>query len=293
MDGRLTVADLKWRLLEDVGAFFCRDGSVWKDPILDVFEDLRRSDVEAVLFGGTLRSLLVARILDGTPGRPRDIDIVVAGATIAQLEERFGHILARRTRFGGLRLQNGPWQFDVWPVGETWAFKQDHGAGPAVFAALPMTTTFNLEAVAVDVWPNEGGQRALFSGNDQFFEGILTKTIELNREDNPFPELTVVRGVVLASEIGFDIGPRLANYICGIGASMDESVIESIQTSHYGHARQSSRRLHGLIRTIVRRTQEGGAANCQSPSSIDRGSTTMRRAQGGGHHPHRQATYVT
>ena len=42
----------------------------------------------------------------------------------------------------------------------------------------------------MEIWPYEGRQRALFSGNDQFFEGILSKTIELNRADNPFPQLS-------------------------------------------------------------------------------------------------------
>ena len=257
MDGNPTIADLKRKLLKEVAYLFHRNGCVWKEPILDVVQDLRQSKVPAVLFGGTLRSLLVSRIFHGTPGRPRDIDIVVSGATLSQLEERFGHILERRTRFGGLRLQHGAWQFDVWPVGETWTFKHDHGAGPAGFAALPTTTTFNLEAVAVEVWPYEGRRRALFSGNDQFFEGILAKTIELNREDNPFPELTVVRGMILASELGFKIGPRLAGYVGDIGASLDADVVEGIQASHYGHARMNSRRLHDEIMTVVRRARDG------------------------------------
>ena len=257
MDGRLTVADLKRRLLEEVGSLFRRNGSVWKEPILNVVDDLRRSKVQAVLFGGTLRSLLVSRIFQGKPGRPRDIDIVVSGATISQLEERFGDIVARRTRFGGLRLQRGVWQFDVWPVGETWAFKHDHSGGTADFAALPTTTTFNLEAVAVEAWPFAGRRRALFSGNDQFFEGILSRTIELNRADNPFPELTVVRGVILASELRFKIGPRLAGYIGEVGASMNEGVVERIQASHYGHARMDSRALCDLIAMTGQRSRHG------------------------------------
>ena len=169
MDGSLTVADLKRRLLKEVGALFHRNGTVWKEPILDVVQDLRQSQIPAVLFGGTLRSLLVSRVFQGKPGRPRDIDIVVAGTTMSQLEERFGDIVARRTRFGGLRLQRGIWQFDLWPVGETWAFKHGHVGGAADFAALPRTTTFNLEAVAVEAWPCAGRRRALFSGDDQFF----------------------------------------------------------------------------------------------------------------------------
>ena len=257
MERRLTVPDLKRTLLEETRTLLRRNGSVWKKPILDVFQDLRQSKFEAVLFGGTLRSLLVSRIYEGKPGRPRDIDVVVSGATLKQLEERFGDILTRRTRFGGLRLQSGVWQFDVWPVGETWAFKHDHRTRPADFAALPTTTTFNLEAVAVDVWSYNGRPRTIFSGNDQFFEGILARTVELNRSDNPFPELTVVRALILATELRFQIGPRLSTYIGDIGPSMSQDEVESIQTSHYGSVRVNSRVLCDLIATIGRRTKHG------------------------------------
>jgi hypothetical protein len=282
MDIEPAVADLKRKLLKEVRSLFHRNGSVWKEPILDVVQDLRKAKVPAVLFGGTLRSLLVSRISQGRLGRPRDIDIVVSGTTLSQLEERFRHILARRTRFGGLRLQHGAWQFDVWPIGETWAFKHDRRCGPAEFAELPKTTTFNLEAVAVEAWSYGGKRRALFSGDDQFFEGILAKTIELNREDNPFPELTVVRGVILASELGFDIGPRLARYIGDIGASMEEDVVEGIQVSHYGHARMNSRTLHDFIATIVRLTRDGQSG--QLPLTEE-----LRSWVDGGLHPYRQA----
>lgn len=252
MDGRITVRDLKRTLLSEVRALLRRNGSAWKEPILDVVQEFRESEMQAVLFGGTLRTLLVSRISEGRLGRPRDIDIVTSGATLSQLERRFGDILERRTRFGGLRLQYRTWQFDLWPLSETWAFKHDSKDGPANFAALPTTTPFNVEAVAVEVWPRDGGRREIFSGNDQFFKGILTRTIELNHSEIPFPELTVVRGLVMATELQFKIGPRLASYIGDIGPSMNEEVIESVQRSHYGHARMRSRRLRDLIKVTGR-----------------------------------------
>ena len=95
MDGRLTVPVLKRTLLHEVRSFFRRDGSVWKEPILHVLQDIRDSKLQAVLFGGTLRSLLVSRIYQDQPGRPRDLDIVVSGASLAQLEEQFADILTR------------------------------------------------------------------------------------------------------------------------------------------------------------------------------------------------------
>src|SRR5438128_1620618 len=101
MAASIAVSDLKRKLLEEVRILFRRNGSVWKEPILDVLEDLRQPNVRAVLFGGTLRSLLVSRVFQGRPGRPRDVDVVVSGAPLSQLEEQFRDILTRRTRFGG------------------------------------------------------------------------------------------------------------------------------------------------------------------------------------------------
>jgi hypothetical protein len=249
------IPDLKRKLLAEVRVLFRPNGSTWKSPILQVLQDLRQSDFQAVLFGGTLRSLLVSRIFEGRFGRPRDVDVVVSGAALSELEERFSGIVARRTRFGGLQLRNGCWRFDVWPLSETWAFRKDRSVSPS-FEDLPSTTTFNLEAIAVEAWSRGGRPRALFSGNDQFFEGILSKTLELNRSDSPFPELTVIRGVIMAAELRFRIGPRLAAYIGEVGPNLSEEAIAQIQANHYGHSRISSCTLKQLVEVISRRSSE-------------------------------------
>lgn len=256
MDVRLKVPDLKRKVVQEVGFLCRRNGFSWNAPVLEVLQDLRELNTQAVLFGGALRSLLVSRIYWGRPGRPRDIDLVVSGVSLSRLEEQFRKIVVRRTRFGGLRLKHGAWQFDVWPVGETWAFKRDRSNG-ASFAGLPATTAFNLEAIAVETWPRNGGSRSLFSDNDQFFDGILARTVELNRPDNPFPELTVIRALVLACELNFHIGPKLVEYIKRVGVSMSEEVVERVQVSHYGYARMQSSTLYGLIARIAERACNG------------------------------------
>ena len=101
------------------------------------------------------------------------------------------------------------------------------------------------------------GDERCFPGTTNSSRGILSRTIELNRADNPFPELTVVRGVILASELRFKIGPRLAGYISEVGASMNEGVVERIQASHYGHARMDSRALCDLIAMTGQRSRHG------------------------------------
>ena len=275
MATELTVPALKRKLLEEVRYFFRRDGSVWKQPIHEVLHHLRQSHVQAALFGGTLRSLLTSRLFGGRPGRPRDVDVVISGASLSELEDHFRHILARRTRFGGLHLKRGSWRFDVWPVEDTWAFKHDRSLGPADFATLPSTTPFNLEAIAVEAWSCNRRKREIFSGSDQFFQGILTQTIELNRRDNPFPELTVVRALIMASELHFQIGPRLAEYICAVGQSMHEDIVTSIQTSHYGQVRVDANQVLALIATVVRQTSQGKP--CRLPAIGQLGLWPWRR----------------
>jgi hypothetical protein len=252
MEANIAVPDLKRKLLAEVRTLFRPNGSVWKAPILQVLQDLKQTDVRAVLFGGTLRSLLVSRLFEGRFGRPRDIDVVVLGVSLSELERRFNGITARHTRFGGLKLQNGYWHFDIWPLEETWAFRRDKTV--ARFEDLPSTTTFNLEAIAVEVWSKDGKPRALFSGHDQFFHGILSKTLELNRTDSPFPELTVVRAVIMASELGFRIGPCLGAYIAEIAPTLDETAIEEIQAHHYGYSRMTGKTLKEIVEVISRRS---------------------------------------
>ena len=85
MEANIAVPDLKRKLLAEVRTLFRPNGSTWKAPILQVLQDLKQTDVRAVLFGGTLRSLLVSRLFEGRFGRPRDIDVVVLGAPLSEL----------------------------------------------------------------------------------------------------------------------------------------------------------------------------------------------------------------
>jgi hypothetical protein len=263
MEHEASNAELKRRLLKEVTSFFRQDGLRWKAPIVETLRELRMLDAQAVLFGGTLRSLLAPRIFNGKPGRPRDVDIVVSGVSVNLLKERFEQSLIRETRFGGLQLRRRDWQFDVWPLQQTWAFVRDSVADPS-FAALPLTTFFNLEAIAVDVWPRPGRSRQIYSGDDQFFTGILTRTLEINREENPFPELCVLRALVMSSELSLRIGPRLARYIVLHGASVTPDAFVEVQRKHYGQYRKDVQ----TLRTWVDQISEMHARDPSSPIKV-------------------------
>jgi hypothetical protein len=253
---------LKRELLSEVALLYERDRRRWKAPIVQMVRELRETGVAAVFFGGTLRSLLVSRLVKKKPGRPRDIDIVIAGATVEALKDRFRELVKRETRFGGLRLERMNWQFDVWPLDRTWAFVHNSVHTPA-FALLPQTTFFNLEAIAVDVWAERGKTRSIYSGDDQFFEGILTKTLELNRSENPFPGLCVIRSLVMAASLDYAIGPRLAAYLSENASAVSGGDFETIQREHYGRVRYDAESLRRWLDHIFE-------AHARSPSERHR-----------------------
>jgi len=247
MDRPQQISILKHALLKDVASLFRRTDVKWRVAIAMMIRELRSAAGPAVIFGGTLRSLMLGR-LAASPrfGRPRDLDIVVSGTTVDSLKAKLHEHVVRQTRFGGLQLERNNWHFDVWPLEKTWALVHDQSL-ETTFRSLPSTTFFNLEAIAVDVWADPGRGRAIYSGNDQFFDGLLDRTIEINREENPFPALCVVRSLVLASSTNFWLGPRLSRYLSMWREMIADSELEGVQQQHYGAQRISLREMRRCL----------------------------------------------
>lgn len=251
MDRQERIENLKRTLVRDVAALFQRSDIQWRAVISEMASELKEADVPAVIFGGTLRSLLLSRLNERHRfGRPRDLDIVVAGENVERIEDQLREHVVRKTRFGGLKLQRSSWHFDVWPLHKTWAIIRDESL-EANFQSLPCTTFFNLEAVAVDLWVERGRKRIVYSGDDQFFDGLIDRTIEINREENPFPALCVVRSLVFAFNTEFSVGPRLARYLAAHRDSFSDSELESIQHHHYGSLRISSAEIRKWVDHIA------------------------------------------
>jgi hypothetical protein len=250
MDRDVTIARLKLLLRRDVADLCRRHDRVWSEPIGQTLREIRKAKIRAVLFGGALRSLVLSRLRYGRLGRPRDLDIVIAGTNVGELADRFRSIVVRETRFGGLQLRRMNWHFDVWPLDRTWAFQRG-GAKEARFEALPSTTFFNLEAVAIDVWAKPGHAREIYSGDDQFFDGIISRTLEINLEENPFPSLCVVRALVMAEVTGFAIGPRLARYLVVHGTTVFDADLEETQRRHYGQIRLDVRTMRDRLSRVA------------------------------------------
>lgn len=258
------VAELKATLRREVTDFCASGRGLWRSAARETLLQLHERGWHSVLFGGTPRSLLWSRLYRGRPGRPRDIDVVVRDIDVDALRAHL-HKVVRETRFGGLKVERGAWHFDVWPLHATWMFSVDHTLD-ASFEMLPYTTAFNLEAIAVEVWPEKKGlPRVVFSGDDQFFEGIADRLLELNREQNPFPELTVVRALLLAQALEFDVGTRLASFIAKIGPKISSSDLTLLQVKHYGGVRQEADVLQQLVEHVDGSLQRDPAARVRIP----------------------------
>ncbi len=249
MDESQQIELLKKLLRSEVASFCRHDKTRWKNSISATIGEIRERHWNAVFFGGTLRSLLLSRLSNNLPGRPRDIDIVMNGANLEDLRDSFKPYIARQTRFGGLKLKRVNWQFDVWPLEETYAFKEN-GIRSPTFEDLPTTTFFNVESIAMEVWPKRGCPRKIFSSDDQFFRGVINRTIEINREQNPFPELCVVRAIVMAANLKWKIGPRLLLYLAEHGHTMTTATFEGIQVKHYGRVQWDGFLFEKAIREV-------------------------------------------
>jgi len=209
-------------------------------PLLNILKRVIDQRFSAVLFGGTLRDMAVY----GPARDPRDVDIVVDGASIETLATLFADVLVRKTRFGGLHLNSSGWMIDIWPLNQTWAVLERR-AGEADFEALTRTTFLNVEAIAVEL---KMGRRKVYSSG--FFEAVGNRVLDINLEENPFPALASIRTLVTAAKFQYSISKRLARYVVYHTNKTPLEQMVSIQLSHYGIARLNEDRINQWTDTL-------------------------------------------
>lgn len=199
--------------------------------------------LDACIFGGAIRDIVVR----GPSTRTRDIDIVVADVETERLEKLFGDDVVRRTRFGGLNICVEGWDFDIWPLHQTWAFK-DFPLRGRQFRDLPKTTFLTVESIVMPLSAANGLPRRIYHSG--FFESISKRVVELNLADNPYPALCVVRAFVAARRLRFGIGPKLAKYIAETSETIQPGDMRRAQLRHYRQLLFSTAELQSLIRLI-------------------------------------------
>lgn len=227
-----------------------------KAPLISALGRIRDRKMTAFVFGGALRDLMV----QGSNAEPRDIDVVVDCSSIEELERLFSDYLVRRTRFGGLHLNVRGWAVDIWPLAQTWALREGL-VTDRDFHALCKTTFLNVEAVTAEILPKRRANTRLYSHG--FFEAVGSRTLDINLEENPFPELCAVRSLVTASSLQFSLSKRLAKYVLHYlqRTSFEELIL--IQLSHYGFVRCNLENLRSWSDSI--KAQIGNSDRIESP----------------------------
>ncbi|RKH65082.1 hypothetical protein [Corallococcus aberystwythensis] len=223
--------------------FVTRTPLPWHGAVRTLLDVFREHDWQVFLFGGTLRDLLAV----SATAAPRDVDLVVAGATGDALREAFSRELVRVNRFGGLRLQVQKLPVDIWTLESTWAFQQRLVPG-GDFAHLPQTTFLNVEAVAAELDTRKGRARQVYG--ETFFRAVREQVLEINLEENPYAGLCVVRSLLTARKLHYALGPRLARYIAHHGSRIDTEELEAVQLSHYGRVHLDRDHLMRLTRIV-------------------------------------------
>lgn len=231
-------------------------------PVRCMLNELQRREIQAVVFGGTLRTLLLNFSSNRSSPRrkPRDIDIVISHDSIDVLLEIIGETACyRRNRFGGIHAKIANYKFDFWTLESTRAFQEDNDI-ERTFSRLPATTFFNIEAIAMDLWNGDGQEVRTYDGDGQFLKGMQDRLIEINRESNPFPALCIVRAFVFARKLKFAFGKKLAKYIVDHGTKLDCKELSHATISHYGKevidAKKIKEAIHKLECDLSKNYQE-------------------------------------
>jgi hypothetical protein len=174
-------------------------------------------------------------IRDFALGRARvfssDIDLV-SDADDAQILDAIRVFSPSRNKFGGFRFRSGKWRFDIWPLSQTWAFKEGHVVGKSLDDLLA-TTFFNVDAAIFHL--NSGTAKASI----QFAAGIERRTLDVNLEENPSPDSMARRAIRMAMEYDLALSARLVEYIVAkmssrppwIGEMLWERLLEHSQVT--------------------------------------------------------------
>ncbi len=230
-----------------------------QDVLIDIGRRLNRPPWVPYLVGGTLRDLLVSSG-SSMDFQPRDIDIIVDGASREQLQEVLEGALTfeRFTRFGGLHLSCSLPSitrvlFDIWSLADTWGFHAQNIA-PRI-EDFPKTTFLNIDSCALELIPSHGEQRRLFEKG--FFESIATRVLDVNYAPNPYPFVCVVRAMILAVQLDFTVALPLAEFILDHASKGGIDQLLEAQQSHYGSVRCDAEELGAWLQAIQRQFNSG------------------------------------
>lgn len=243
----LKIQKMKRDLRARLGRFVATDSKRHYPHLYSVLEDIRNNNYPAFLCGGAVRDMLLCN-----NSIPRDLDIILGYVSRERLETLFPDHIKGETSLGGLKLQVKDWSIDMWPIQDTWAFKEGKVTGKG-FSDYPKITFLNIDAIAIQLFSKKRQKRKIYSKG--FFEAIAERTIELNFEENPAPAECIVRALRIANKFKFVIGPRLARYMISYTNQMEIEELAEIYQRRYMSADVTVEKLHNCFKSIETQMQ--------------------------------------
>lgn len=191
-----------------------------------------RSDV--YVFGGLIKNFFINRYQ-----QPRDIDIVVSELSDELVVDLSPYVI-RRNQFGGLKLRVEHVDVDLWEIGQTWSLDNKSMDDDLIVNRLLKTVFFNSTAILFSLRENK------FIFDSSFEEFIQNRKLGIVNEENPFPELCIVKTCEYIKKYNFSVSLSLLNYLNKY-FEIKKDKIEKIQIKHYGNVVFSTKDVERII----------------------------------------------
>lgn len=162
---------------------------------------------DVLLFGGAIRDILTDKI-------PRDYDFVVTFRS-SLLENILTNFEFKKNRFDGYKFFLDDIKIDMWSIDNTWAFRNK--LVPSSPENLTETVFLNIDSIAVN----------LCRGNvyaKRYREAIEKRFLDIVLEENPFPELCVLRTLIFKHTNNTNLSRNLKEFILKWKHSVNEPV---------------------------------------------------------------------
>jgi hypothetical protein len=245
-------------------------GASW-DVVRGIARKAAQRKWTAFLVGGALRDLALSH----GARHPRDFDFVFCGVSRDELETEFSYLsTAQRTSLGGLRFKHPDAIIDIWPLHETFSIKQKSSAR---IQDLTKHAFLNLEAIAVEILPGKLKSRLVIENG--FYDAVSQKILDINHEDNPFPEICFVKAIRTAIVFELSIGHRLIDYI--LRRRWDLNALVEAQEVHYREVIFDKPKLQNALETLSKWNKKNGkprlTSSMSTPTNLDVTSKNTER----------------
>lgn len=170
---------------------------------LRLFQELETAG-HIYLIGGVLREFIDHRQIKEL----RDIDIIIDVHDNDRWLLTLQKYHLQRNRFGGNKINCEGLLIDVWPIGQTWAFREGKiNCTPNEYAQhLPETVFLNIDGIIYD-WDQD-----MWFGS-RYHEAMNRQTIDVVLKDNPQIPLNIVRAFVLQEKYHMAFSTALIHII--------------------------------------------------------------------------------